>query len=434
MTETDPNLKSENKRRPRGTGSLTYDAKRDLWIGIGWVIDANGERVQRRVTSRLKSTAQDKLNALQADIRNGTAVARPGRTMTVGAWLDYWLENVKKPAVRPKTFKSYELSVRAYLKPHIGDVRLDKLTPAHIETMHKELRKHSTRNAQKAQQTLGAALTKAVKDGYVARNVCASVDMPKHKKKDRGAFALETAVHVLKTAAKRDDENVATRPLLASRWVAAFMTGARQGELIGLELDRISVSGGFIDISWQLQRMQYAHGCGTKADGSPRCGRVRYGYCPDRKWDFDPAFEYRDCYKSLVWTRPKSMAGDRLIPMAPLLQESLRVHLELDKGPNPHGLVWRHRDGRPLSQEDDNQEWNALIAAAGIPKAPREVVLHEARNTTATMLLESGVDIKVIQGILGHASILQSRDYQRVSLELSKNAVSTAFDALLPGS
>lgn len=432
MTQSGPDSKSKNKRRPRGTGSLIYDEDRNLWVGSAWVIDASGKRRQRRVSSRLKSEAQDKLNNLLVDIRSGVAAARPSGKMTVGDWLDHWLIKVKKPKVRPKTLKSYEGTIRLDLKPHIGSIRLDRLTTDHVRDMYEDIRKHSTRNAEKAHQVLKAALTQAVKEEHITRNVAKIVDAPVHKPKQRGAFEVATAVHVLKTAARRDDEDDPKRPKLASRWVAAFMTGARQAECLGLELDRLSLTSKWIDVSWQLQRLQYTHGCGEKADGTPRCGKVRVGYCPDRVWDFDPAFEYRECYRSLVFTRPKSVAGERYIPMAPLLRESLRVHIELDRDPNPHGLVWHHRDGRPLSQEDDNHEWNMLMAASGIAKQPGEALLHEARNTTATMLLESNVDIKIIQGILGHANILHSRHYQRVSLELAQRAVSSAFDALLP--
>ncbi|OYN81700.1 tyrosine-type recombinase/integrase [Mycolicibacterium sphagni] len=435
MPETD----AKSKRRPKGDGALFYDEKRGLHIGIVSVYGPDGKRHQKRVSSKLESKALEKLNKLRADVVNGTVTVTPTEIRTVGGWLDYWLIHIVKPSVKPRTYDSYAATVRLYLKPEIGKIRLDKLQPARVRELYTKLRlrgtadtKPSTRNAQKAHQVLNAALTRAVKDGHLSRNVCKAVDNPKHKKAPRGAFELKTAVHVLKTAAALDDKNIPGKPKLASRWVAAFMTGARQAELLGMELDRIDLDQGVMEISWQLQRMHYTHGCGTKANGEPRCGRQRVGYCPDRKWGFDPVFDYRDCHRSLVWTRPKSLAGERWVPMAPLLHESLKVHLRMDTDPNPHGLVWHHRDGRPISQEDDNEQWNILIAAAGIEKKSREVVLHEARNTAATMLLESGVDVKVIQSILGHASILQTRDYQRVNLELSKVAVSTAFDALLP--
>ncbi|AEF57220.1 tyrosine integrase [Mycobacterium phage Winky] len=427
----------KNKRRARGDGGLYEDAK-GLHVGIMWIPGPDGKPKQKRVASKSKAVAVAKLNKLRADVLAGNVGTTPGKVKTVGEWLDYWL-TVKKREVRPKSYKSYESTARLYLKPHIGHIRLDKLTVAQVRSMLSALQdgsgdtKGSTRNAEKAYQALNNALRQAVNESAIPRNVCDAIKKPKHRKQQRGAFETNAAVHILRTAAKRDDEDDPKRPKLASRWAAAFMTGARQAECLGMELDRLDFKAGAMDISWQLQRLQYEHGCGpAKADGTYPCGKVRYGYCPEKRFVPPPGFDYRHCYKSLFWTRPKSSAGERWIPMAPLLSESLKVHIKLDKDPNPHGLVWHHRDGRPLSQEDDNEQWNMLMAAAGIEKMPRQAVLHEARNTTATLLLESGVDVRVIKEIMGHASILQTREYQRVSLELGKSAVSNAFDALLP--
>lgn len=427
---------TKNKRRSRGDGGLYQDA-RGLWIGVVWIEGPDGKRRQKRVASKKKSEALRKLNKLRADKLTGKLVTLPGHIKTVGEWLDYWL-TVKKRECRPGAYDDYEGTARLYLKPDLGHIRLDKLTTAQVRSTLAALQdgtgdtKPSTRNAQKAYQALNNALKLAVDEQALVRNPCDPIKMPKHRKKPRGAFEASAAVHILKTAAARDDENDPKRPKLASRWAAAFMTGARQAECLGLEWDRVDFDKGTIDISWQLQRLPYKHGCGEKSDGSPKCGKKRVGYCPSKQIDVPPGFDYRVCHASLGWTRPKTLSGERVIPMAPLLLESLKVHKRLDKDPNPHGLVWHHRDGRPISQEDDNEQWNMLMAAAGIEKQAREVVLHEARNTAATMLLESGIDAKVIQTILGHASILQTREYQRVSLELSKSAVSSAFDALLP--
>ncbi|WZB38326.1 tyrosine integrase [Mycobacterium phage Bazzle] len=426
----------KNKRRARGDGGLYEDAK-GLHVGIVWITGPDGKPKQKRVASKSKAVAAAKLNKLRADVLAGKVGTTPGKVRTVGEWLDYWL-TVKKREVRPKSYKSYESTVRLYLKPHIGHIRLDKLTVAQVRSMLSALQDGSgdttasTRNAEKAYQALNNALKQAVNESAIPRNVCDAIKKPKHRKQQRGAFEKNAAVHILRTAAKRDDEDDPKRPKLASRWAAAFMTGARQAELIGLEWDRVDIKNGVLDISWQLQRLSYEHGCGELKDGKYPCGKVRVGYCPEKKFVPPPGFEYRPCHRSLFWTRPKTYSGERIVPMAPLLAESLKVHSRLDTDPNPYGLVWHHRDGRPLSQEDDNEQWNMLMAAAGIEKRPRQVVLHEARNTTATMLLESGIDARVIQQILGHASILQTREYQRVSLELGKSAVSNAFDALLP--
>lgn len=420
-----------DKRRTRGDGGLHFRESDKLWIGTAYIVGPDGQRHQKRVASKTKTGAADKLRTLQSDIRRGKVTYGRKKASTVGEWLDYWLTEVKKPKVAPTTYVSYGNTIRLYLKPHLGTVKLEALTPAHIRAALKAV--SSTRAQQKAYQVLRSALRQAVRDGLIERDATSAVDKPSHKPRQRGAFDSETAVHILKVAAARDDAGY--EPKLASRWAAAFMTGARRGELLGLEWGRTDLEAGVIDIQWQLQRLQKVHGCDgpPDSDGKYPCGRVRPSACPLARWDFKPSFEYRDCHESLLWTRPKSKAGERFVPLAPPLIVALRMHRDMTAGmPNPHNLVWHHSDGRPISQEDDQREWDALMAAAGVPRSAGVAVLHEARNTAATRLLEAGVDVKVIQEILGHASILQTRDYQRVSLDLSKSAVAN-LGVLLPG-
>ena len=68
-------------------------------------------------------------------------------------------------------------------------------------------------------------------------------------------------------------------------------------------------------------------------------------------------------------------------------------------------------------------------AAGALPqddRADRRVpgyLLHEARHTTATLLLEAGVDTAIITAILGHSSIVTTRGYQHASQALARRAL-----------
>ncbi|MEZ0446612.1 tyrosine-type recombinase/integrase [Cellulomonas sp. ICMP 17802] len=103
---------------------------------------------------------------------------------------------------------------------------------------------------------------------------------------------------------------------------------------------------------------------------------------------------------------------------------------------SPHDLVWpvvEHDDprmlGRPRSSSSDRDAWYALQESAGVAptdrrkdRSPARYVLHEARHTTATLLLEGGVDQAVITAIMGHSSIVTSRGYMHVSQALARRA------------
>ena len=179
------------------------------------------------------------------------------------------------------------------------------------------------------------------------------------------------------------------------------------------------VRPGAIDLSWQLQQLQKVHGCVVP------CGRVRPGWCPQARWDFPRGFEYRVLHRSLGLTRPKTDAGTRLVPVAPALAAMLEVESRRGE-PNPHNLVWHHADGRPVSPRDDCRAWTALLAAAGVPHKG----LHSCRHTTATLLLECGVDAHIVAAIVGHSDIVVTRGYQHADLTLRASAVAQ-LDALL---
>ncbi|MGY4648400.1 tyrosine-type recombinase/integrase [Mycobacterium sp. URHB0021] len=402
------------KRRAPGEGGL-YKRPDGMWTGRVHVIDpATGKRKAKSVYSRDRGTAADKLDDLRRDVKDGKVTAAP--SMTVGAWLDQWLDDIHGDHVRPSTRRHYEQAIRLYIKPHIGDRRLDKLSADDVRRMHRAVQASSTRAAQKAHQTLARALDDAIAEDLLRFNVAAAVRKPRHTPARRDALSADVARHVIRTAIDREQGP----PFLATRWAAAFLTGARQAELLGLTWDRVNLDAGTIDLAWQLQQLQQVHGCGGT------CGKTRPGWCPERRWSLPPGFEHRVIHRSLCLTRPKSAAGTRVVPLAEPLRLMLVEHAR-PSGVNPHRLVWRHDDGRPVSPRDDHHAWRDLLAAAKIEPVP----IHTARHTTATLLLEAGVDAHIIAAILGHSDVVVTRGYQHVDLSLARTAAGS-LGALLP--
>jgi integrase len=102
--------------------------------------------------------------------------------------------------------------------------------------------------------------------------------------------------------------------------------------------------------------------------------------------------------------------------------------------PSPHGLVWTTPDGGPIYYKVDDAEWYALQEAAGVQHPNgRHFTIHEARHTTATLLLEAGVAPEVIIAILGHSSILTSRSYMHVNQAPAREALEKVAERLQLG-
>jgi integrase len=244
--------------------------------------------------------------------------------------------------------------------------------------MHAKIGK--SRAAEKAHVILKKALKDAIREQMITVNAAEMVDAPKYKKVRRTSLSVDVAKHIIATAYRHGDESQATR------WAAAFLTGARQSELLGLRWSHVDLEHGYMDISWQLQQLSQVHGCAEP------CGRTRPGWCPNRRWDLPPDFEHEVLHRSLVLTRPKTAAGERVVPIvAPLLVKLRELHDH--QGTNPHNLVWHYPDGRPIGPREDYRTWkNLLIAAEVIAPKTKHCPMHAARHTTASLLRAAGVD------------------------------------------
>jgi integrase len=209
-------------------------------------------------------------------------------------------------------------------------------------------------------------------------------------------------------------------------WLALETAGRKQA-LLDLTWDRVDLELGEIDTSWQLQPHQKKHGCGQPQDGGWPCGFKRVSFCPRGHWEFPPGFEWQPCEGTLIFTRPKSAAGIRRIPLTPGMLAALKI-LKAKDGRNPHNLVFHHSDGKPISQDQDQKSWKHLLELAGV----EHVGQHVMRDSCATLLMEAGVDGHIVQSILGHSDVVTTRGYQHVNLALARSAL-TNLNGLIPG-
>ncbi|MEW5810316.1 MAG: site-specific integrase [Actinomycetota bacterium] len=403
-------------RRQKGDGGLFQRAD-GMWIGrVELPAGPDGERRRKTVSSKEYDVAAAALRKLRSDVDSGKIAVTSATTLE--KWLDRWINEIHAHKVRPTTLDDYRRTIKNHIVPAIGGKRLDKLTPQHVRDMHRKI--GPSRTCELAHVVLQKALKDAVRERMLTVNVAELVDRPRYKRAKRTSLSVDVAKHVLRTAIDTRTDGEATR------WIAAFLTGARQGELLGLRWSHVDLEHGVMDISWQLQQLSQVHGCGDPdADGAYPCRRKRPGWCPDRRWDLPPDFDHEICHRSLLWTRPKSEAGGREIPIiTPLLGPLRAMHKR--QGINPHDLVWHYPDGRPIRPRADYGNWKSLLTAAGVLAPGETMPLHVARHTAATMLRAAGVDEQTRMEILGHATV----DSQRVYAHADRARHLTAMDSL----
>jgi integrase len=333
------------------------------WRYYAWT--ASGTRKRVTVYAATRKQAADRMR--QAQELNSQGVPVPDRSWKLGDWLDYWLENVITPNRRPATYALYEMIARLYLKPALGTAPLTRLSAARVQAFLNEqlAAGQSIRQVQVMRTVLSSALTRAMREELLMRNVARLVELPGWDRLPIVPWTANEARGFL--AAARDD------PLYPA-FVLLLLYGLRRGEVLGLRWTDVDLDGGEIRVRQQIGR----------ANGELRVGPV------------------------------KTNAGKRDLPMLPLAVDVLGIRhqaqaadrAELGRAWQDNGLVFTTRTGRPVEPRNFVRSFHRICAASGI----RGIKLHHLRHTTATLLKNLGVPARDAQLILGHSRLAVTQE------------------------
>ncbi|MGB9866851.1 MAG: tyrosine-type recombinase/integrase [Bacillota bacterium] len=383
------------KKRANGEGSI-FRRPNGLWCGLitAGRDPATGKLKRMSFSGRTRAEVQVKIAKALADLQAGTAVL-PTK-LTVGQWLDCWLEEYKKPSLRPTTFDSYEAMVRCHLKPAIGHIPLKDLRPEHLQRLYNDELAEGTspRTVRYIHAVIHQALRQAVKNQLVGRNVAEATTLPAEERKEIHPLTLEQVNQLL--ASIQQDR-------LYPAILLELATGLRRGELLALRWQDVDLRAGTLTVRRNLVRIRNHDGGGAKT--------------------------------RLVFQEPKTPQSRRTIPIPEDVVAELKRHkarqnqekLLLGQAYQDNDLVFCLEDGRPLDPRNFTRHFDALLEKAGLP----HIRFHDCRHTFATALLELGEHPKVVQHILGHSRIAMTLDtYSHASLDLEKRAMARLNEAL----
>lgn len=379
-------------RNPNRTSSV-YKGADGYWHGrvtVGYKDDGRVDR--RHVMRKSKAAVVEKVRELEKR-RDSGRVPRAGERWTVATWLEYWLEHIARPGLRESSFDAYRNAVATHLVPGLGQHRLDRLEPEHLERLYRGMiqRGSSPGNAHQVHRTMRTALGEAHRRGHVARNVAALARAPRVQPDPPEPFTVKEVQDILRAA--RGGRN-------SARWALALALGLRQGEALALRWPDVDLDSGTLRIRETRTRPKYEHGC----DG--RCGK-HAGHCPQRR------------QRNPVTGQTKSAAGKRNIGLPDELEALLKLHREeQERERQAAGQLWDEGEwvfaseiGRPLNPNSDYHAWKALLRRAGV----RDARLHDARHTAATVLLVLGVPERTAMALMGWSSTSMAVRYQHVT-------------------
>lgn len=165
--------KKRKGRRARGTGSIFFSEARKVWIGRRTVVkNAKGKPVKIEVWGSTQAEVVKKL----------VAAGPPGPDTTNSQWADRWMTSID---VRPATVNNYEKSIRLYIKPTLGPLKVKDLSLGPVESFGVALVKAGLQatTARLVLTHLRTMLTTAVRDGQIPSNPCTLARKPRGRRR-----------------------------------------------------------------------------------------------------------------------------------------------------------------------------------------------------------------------------------------------------------
>ena len=291
--------------------------------------------------------------------------------LTVGEWLDIWLEDYYKPTVTPNSYFITASILKNHLKPRFGKYKLQELNALHIQKFIGDTlnqKKISNTHLNRIIATLSSTLKRAQKLAFIKINPCEACTLPKKEKKKITPLSEDEIALFLQEIQKEPC------PFRYLFFVTLF-TGMRMGEVLGLSWDNIDFKNKTITIKQQLY-MRNA----KKISGTPyliattKNGKERTITPP-----------------SIVMEALKEARKEQL-------KNQIAVGLAWN---NQFNLVFTGKLGKPINYTSVHDHYKAIVTRIGRPDAR----FHDLRHTYAVMTLQEGVSPKTIQQNLGHATV-----------------------------
>lgn len=361
--------------------------------------DQNGKRYRKTMKKgTTKEDARKELREIEARIERRTFVHEkktPSFSEVAAQWLQY-----KKGRCRETTWQSYEAHLRNHFA-EINGVKINRITTAMIEkfitnlqdakrlawvkslkTTRETKQKITINTVRKVILTLNQVMMYAVRHRLIDFNPCRDAERPRAT----GCLGERNEIKILSPEQIKALLDAEPSQKYRTLYLTAIMTGARQGEILGLQ---------WADVDFEKKQISI-----------------------NRTYNHGTFFE------------PKTKSSIRKIDMAPILVKELAVW-KLASGGRADGLVFSSEDGTPIICHNmKNRHFFPALKAAGIPA----IRFHEIRHTYASLLLAQGENVKYIQTQLGHSSPTVTLNvYSHLLKETNQEAVCRLENTIFKG-
>jgi integrase len=349
------------------TGDRITKRKDGLFQGMYTAYTPDGPK-RKYVYGRKYGEVQKRLADAMGDVARG--ILFDDKNLTVGEYLDRFLEDVQGGSVRESTYSRDKYLLANHVKPALGRVKLRNLSAMHLQRLYRDKLDAalSPATVQKVHHVIHKALSQAVRWDLIARNPADAVQAPTPSTEEMRPLSADEARRLL---------DAANGDRLEALYVLTVHTGMRRGNLLGLRWSDVDLEGGTVSVRRTLTRTDNGKGV---ALGDPKTKRSR---------------------RTVRLTRGSAEALRRH------LERQLRQIEEVGDHYRDEGLVFATEAGTPINPSNLRQRSFApLLKRAGLP----HIRFHDLRHTCATLLLSRNVHPKYVQELLDHTSVAITLD------------------------
>lgn len=367
-------------RRPNGDGTVRKRAD-GRWEGriiIGQKED--GKPLYQSVFAKTQKELAPKLHRLIEEYRGVNL--NEDCQMTLGEWLDRWMNEYVHINLRPNTIRSYQRGCDR-IKARIGDMPIRKVTTTDIQRMYNYLKSNgrktpdangtyvlSNSSVRRCHMILHEAMDAAVAAHVISNNPTSNTDIPRNEYQEMQVLN-ENELNRFMDAIEKE-------PWWYDFFYTEITTGLRRGEICGLKWD---------DIDFRTGQVKIRRGI-TKG----KMGKLEVG-------------------------ETKTATGRRVFKLP---QSTLTL---LKKRSEWATTVWifpsQRNPAEPVSPSSAYHRLKYILAQAELPL----IRFHDLRHTFATHAIKNGVDAKTLSGILGHTNASFTLDrYTHVTKDMNDSA------------